>query len=607
MALPSLPHLPSFTQAHGPLLRLYLTPWERLRRAGALLAAQTSCGLAEAGLLVATLATAGSPARWLLGGWVAASAGHCALDYHLRRCLAATADAGTATVWQHLDNVAARQRGAHHGGSTPILPDAQHLGLHVEAVHNAVKHHLPFLAIDALTAATSTMAAVVVAAATGSGWAVGLVLAGACGVALVGHRWLLARAQQAAQLQHAHRHQLLKRWARLTDGPTAEFLRRCGLNPHERRLLRQAAHDQQRAGEQAQAHRLRSGMLTRGLTQVVMVAAVAFTLRTGSTMVGLPVVFLLTVQALHALMRLPDNLQALTQALPSSLMVSRTLSLPARIAESRHLLPLPPNARSTISARDVCLRYPNGTQALSGINLEVAPGEVLVLTGAVGSGKTTLLRALCRLEQVQHGYFALAGVPLHLLSFADVDAAVVLMPAQTHLEPVSLLDNVRAANPTCSAEQAEQALLVAGWNPADPPAARVDCTGLSSGQARIVELARMLVHPAAVKLFDEPTANLDPQTVARFPHVVQHLRASGTTVIIATHHPEVVATATSHLHLQEGRLTPVPTPAAPCPPPPARNPANWVSLPLHTAVRSKPLPLHNRSPRIGHTVMARRG
>lgn len=587
---------------HQPLAQIYLNQPALLRRSAAVLAAQTGAALAEVSLLVTALSTAGT--GWALAGWAAASASHIALDYRLRATFNHTADAATSTLWQRLAEVATSQRGAGHGTAF-TLPGAEHVPTHVASVHTAAKHHLPFILTDTVSCLSASMAAAVVVALTHSGLGVVSLVGAACAVAVVGHRALLLRAQRSTHLHHQQQATLVRLWQRMSTAATAEFTRRTGNSTREAAHVHAVARQWQNATRSSDLHRLRSGVLSRSLTAAVMVTTVAAAVSSGSSLVGVPVVFLLALQALSAASRLPDNLLAAAAALPSSQALSTLLRVPPRVAPPSRPRPLPHHAWPVLEVAGVNLRHAGGPNVLTDVQVRVGPGQALALTGAVRAGKTSLLRLLARLDDPTSGTITLAGVNLRELSFATVDAAVVLMPAVAHLEPGSVIDNVRAANPRITEQQALEALRLAGLRLDEALLARTNCTGLSSGQSRQVELARVLVSQAPVVLLDEPSTNLDPAGVQACTQVIDRLRQQGRVVVVATHNLDVLPHCTHRLHLEQGRPSAPPRPAA-ASNLAACNPAlRPLALPVRSSAPHKPAPANNHYRVPGHSVVTR--
>ncbi|MBL3698356.1 amino acid ABC transporter ATP-binding protein [Leucobacter luti] len=183
-----------------------------------------------------------------------------------------------------------------------------------------------------------------------------------------------------------------------------------------------------------------------------------------------------------------------------------------------------------------------GEQAvLRGIDLVVAPHEVVVLIGASGSGKSTLLKTVNLLEQVDDGRILLSGEDItDPRTNADaVRARIGVVFQHYNLFPhMSVLDNVTLAarqvarTPRAEAEATGLALLTriglaekAGEYP----------DRLSGGQQQRVAIARAIATDPELLLLDEITSALDPQLVGEVLDLVRELKAAGSTIVMATH------------------------------------------------------------------------
>lgn len=199
---------------------------------------------------------------------------------------------------------------------------------------------------------------------------------------------------------------------------------------------------------------------------------------------------------------------------------------------------------------------------LRGLDLQVAPGEIVALLGRSGSGKSTLLNLLSGIDDPDHGAIYMNGVALTGLSEPErtlfrrhhigfVYQFFNLIPTLTVAENVSLpLELVgRRRDAEAAARMLEEVGLQdrAGTFP----------DRLSGGEQQRVAIARALVHRPALVLADEPTGNLDAENGRRILELLQCLvRARTQTLILVTHSKDVAAIADRALWLRDGRLEP---------------------------------------------------
>jgi polar amino acid transport system ATP-binding protein len=178
---------------------------------------------------------------------------------------------------------------------------------------------------------------------------------------------------------------------------------------------------------------------------------------------------------------------------------------------------------------------------LDGIDLDVAPGEVISLIGASGSGKSTLLRCINLLEPVDDGAIRFDGIDISLPGLDPnpvrrrigmVFQSYNLFPHRTVLANVTLAP--RKALKVGGREATARALgLLERFGLADKAGAYPD--QLSGGQQQRVAIARSLAMDPEVMLLDEITSALDPELVGEVLDVVRDLRQAGMTMLLATH------------------------------------------------------------------------
>ena len=234
--------------------------------------------------------------------------------------------------------------------------------------------------------------------------------------------------------------------------------------------------------------------------------------------------------------------------------------------------PLRENVMTNAVVRAVDVRKSYGDfQALHGITLDVAPGEVLCIIGPSGSGKSTFLRCINQLETISAGAlwvngelagYRRAGDRLHELSEREVARQRLatsmvfqrfnLFPHKTALEnvtegPVQVLKRRRA-----QAEEEGRALLARVGLGQKCDAFPI---ALSGGQQQRVAIARALAMEPHIMLFDEPTSALDPELVGEVLQVMKQLARDGMTMAVVTHEMGFAAqVADKVVFIDEGRI-----------------------------------------------------
>lgn len=181
-------------------------------------------------------------------------------------------------------------------------------------------------------------------------------------------------------------------------------------------------------------------------------------------------------------------------------------------------------------------------EVLKGIDLEVAPGEVVSIIGKSGSGKSTLLRCINGLEEFQHGSLTVDGKPLlrdNRAAMRELRQRVGMIFQSFNLFPhLTVGRNVMLAQKLVKKRAAPDADLHArALLQRVGLAEKFDAMPeqLSGGQQQRVAIARALAMEPAVMLCDEVTSALDPELVGEVLRVVESLANDGMTLLIVTH------------------------------------------------------------------------
>ena len=195
---------------------------------------------------------------------------------------------------------------------------------------------------------------------------------------------------------------------------------------------------------------------------------------------------------------------------------------------------------SIIQVKDV-KKWFGDFQALKGISMDVAEGEVLVIAGPSGSGKSTFIRCINRLEQHQEGQIIVDGIELtnDLKNIEAIRSEVGMVFQSFNLFPhLTVMQNitlaqiwVRKKNRSEAEEKAMELLERVGI----PEQAQKFPGQLSGGQQQRVAIARALAMEPKIMLFDEPTSALDPEMIKEVLDVMKELAQSGMTMIVVTH------------------------------------------------------------------------
>jgi putative ABC transport system ATP-binding protein len=223
----------------------------------------------------------------------------------------------------------------------------------------------------------------------------------------------------------------------------------------------------------------------------------------------------------------------------------------------------------SISARRLRKHFDGGlVRAVDGVDLEIAAGERVAITGPTGCGKSTLLSLLALLERQDEGELELGGVP----------APKIRDPDRWRAENLGIVFQFHHLLPHLSAEENVQLPLIGRGAPRDGVRRRSRemlaavglghraaflATKLSGGERQLTAVARALIAGPALVLADEPTGSVDSRTGARILGLLldgELTRRS--TVVLVTHDPKVAARAGRTVTMLDGRMSPPAVPAA---------------------------------------------
>lgn len=202
------------------------------------------------------------------------------------------------------------------------------------------------------------------------------------------------------------------------------------------------------------------------------------------------------------------------------------------------------------------------THALRAFDLHVGDGEFVAVTGPSGSGKTTFLNIAGLLENFTGGDYFLDGENVKGLS-DDARSKLrnrkigFIFQSFNLIPDLNLFDNVdvplryRGMAASERRERIEKALADVGL------ASRMKHypAELSGGQQQRVAIARALAGGPKLLLADEPTGNLDSQMARGVMELLEEINASGTTIVMVTHDPELAARAQRNVHIVDGIAT----------------------------------------------------
>lgn len=211
----------------------------------------------------------------------------------------------------------------------------------------------------------------------------------------------------------------------------------------------------------------------------------------------------------------------------------------------------------------VSFRYSNDTDpALLGMNLEVSPGELLVISGSNGSGKSSVLKVILKMYVPQAGTVKLDQLDVRQIDPAVLRNSISYMPQECQIYYGTIAQNLRLAYPSASDEDLVWAIEMAGLTEdiqslPEGLQTRISNTSaeqLAHGFRQRLSLARTMLRPAKIVLMDEPANGMDEVGEYALMRCLSWLHQQQSTVIMVSHRPSHMKMADRVLLMQGGAI-----------------------------------------------------
>jgi len=286
---------------------------------------------------------------------------------------------------------------------------------------------------------------------------------------------------------------------------------------------------------------------------------------------------LYTVRIYMPLTSLSNARVDIMQAFVSFERVFEVLDTPNAIRDADDAIELPAPARGEICFQDVTFRYPDPVEGtpdslgggertaspddvLRGLDVDVAPGQMVAIVGPSGSGKTTMTSLVPRLYDVTSGAITIDGHDIRSVSQDSLRQAIGVVSQDPHLFHESVGANLRYARPGATDDELVDACRAARIHDviAELPEGYETVVGergyrLSGGEKQRLAIARMLLKDPAIVILDEATSHLDTENEAAVQEALAEALRGRTSLVIA-HRLSTITDADQILVLDDGRI-----------------------------------------------------
>ncbi|MBQ9399036.1 MAG: ABC transporter ATP-binding protein [Bacteroidales bacterium] len=216
----------------------------------------------------------------------------------------------------------------------------------------------------------------------------------------------------------------------------------------------------------------------------------------------------------------------------------------------------PEKVKGDFELSHVNFTYPNGTQALFDINMEIHSGQITALVGLSGAGKSTVINLLDKFYAPDSGTIKLDGVDLREWDTHYLRENIGLVLQKNHIFDGTIEENIRYGRPDATFEEVEEAArkaFIYDQVSALPKGFASKATELSGGQQQRIAIARMFLKNPPIIFLDEPTASLDAIATEQIKVSIDEIKKNRTVIIISHSISQIIDSEIIYA-LQKGRV-----------------------------------------------------
>ncbi len=218
-------------------------------------------------------------------------------------------------------------------------------------------------------------------------------------------------------------------------------------------------------------------------------------------------------------------------------------------------------ASGQVSMKGATVEHAAGKSIISGLSLEIQPGQMTAIVGKSGAGKTTLAHLILRFYDPDSGSVAIDGCDLREIKISSLRRHLSLVPQDTPVFNTSIRENLLIANPTASHAQMTGACKAAQLHDllAGLPDGYNTIVGqfgyrLSGGERQRLAIARVILKQPSIVILDEPTSSLDGITERAIKDALDGTLLKSATIIVIAHRLSTILNADTIIVLDGGRL-----------------------------------------------------
>ncbi|MBN2449244.1 MAG: ABC transporter ATP-binding protein [Lentisphaeria bacterium] len=216
-----------------------------------------------------------------------------------------------------------------------------------------------------------------------------------------------------------------------------------------------------------------------------------------------------------------------------------------------------PDIRGGITFRGVCFAYPDGSEVLHDVSLDVQPGETVAIVGPTGAGKTTIANLVCRFYEPSAGSIRIDGRPLREITLRSLHGRMALVSQDPFLFPTTLAENIGfgSDNPergaiVQAAKHAEADGFISHLPLGYDTPVQEGGANLSTGQRQLISIARAIFVSPRILIMDEATSSVDTMTEALIQKALGYLLRDRTAIVIA--HRLTTVRRADRIYVMEG-------------------------------------------------------